>query len=50
MTHKLYSFILKTLLGVAPLMVAIHGEDAHNGAAPIILLLQSPQFLQSSRR
>ena len=32
MTHKLYSFILKTLLGVAPLMVAIYGEDAHNGA------------------
>ena len=44
MTHKLYSFILKPLLGVAPLMVAIYGEDAHNGAAAIILLILSPQF------
>ena len=33
MTHKLYSFILKTLLGVASLIVATYGEDAHNGAA-----------------
>ena len=33
MTHKLYSFILKPLLGVTFLMVAIYGDDAHNGAA-----------------